>query len=286
MNQDLISSRYNIVRQIGQGGQGRVLLVQSLRTGETVAIKVIPVNPVNQANAIQEIQSLISIKGMNCSPYITCYKDSFYDLTTSEIVIEMNYVDGPTITEYILPLSDRNTLILLCKSLTKAMLLGLQVIHSQNIIHNDIKPSNIIVGTNRVPVLVDLGISCFTFEAVNQVCTATYGKVVGKCCNMRAGTSLYLPPESIKGVRYFASDLWSLASTVYSVITGNNIWGLNPNNFTAEQLLQQVVINFTNAVIPLKLNSGDYQLDSVINGFLVYDPLARMTIPQALAILN
>ena len=165
------------------------------------------------------------------------------------------------------------------------MLSGLKYIHSKNILHNDVKPSNIVVGGNKVPVLVDLGISCITQQAVNAICTTPYNKVIGDCCNEMSGTSLYIPPEIIREVRYPSSDLWSLGSTVYEIVTGNNIWSLNVGSYSAVGLMAQVINNFNQNILPNKLQSGDYQLDTVVNSFLQYDPSVRMTIDQALAIL-
>lgn len=286
MNQDLISNRYDIIQRIGQGGQGTVYLATSKQTGQQVAIKIIPLTAANRDMALQEIMALKAISYPNCIPYVVCYHDSFYDPTTNQAVIEMDYIQGPTVSAYTQPLrnqGNRNLLILTSKLLLKATLSGLKFIHAHNIIHNDIKPSNIIVGSNKVPVVVDFGISCMVQQAINAACTQPYGKVVGNCCNTNAGTSIYLPPEAIKNVRYPSSDLWSLAATVYEIMTGMNIWGLNISQYDAYGLMKEVINKMNQGVQPNLLNSGDPNLDMVVNSFLSYDPTARMSIDQALA---
>ena len=288
MNQDSITNRYQIIKQIGKGGQGTVLLALSKSTGQEVAIKIISLTPSNRDNAIQEISAIKSISNPNCVPYVACYYDSFYDPSTNQVVIEMEYVRGPNIAEYTQSLrntGNRELLILTTKLLLKAMLIGLKFIHSHNIIHNDVKPNNIVVNSNKVPVLVDFGISCFTQESITPACTQPYGKVVGNCCNSMAGTSIYLPPEAIRGVRYDSSDLWSLGATAYEIMSGLNIWNLDVAMYDPMGLLQAVANKIKTGTQPNKLNSGDTNLDAVVNGFLVYDPSARISINQALMML-
>jgi len=289
MNIDTIPNRYNIYNQVGKGGHGTVLLASNKKTNQIVAIKVIPITPHNKSSVEQEIKSLIVMSSKVCSPYIICYHDSFYDPNTNEGVIEMNYVQGNTAMEYTAPLRLTGNLPVLYqagKALLNAMLLALQSVHSYGIIHNDIKPSNIVIGTNRVPVLTDFGISCHGQPSNSPVCTAVYNKVVNNCCVNHAGTSLYIAPEYIKNIRYPESDLWSLGATIYHIVTGNNIWNLNLNYYDNTNLMVTVVQLISNITPPQKLQTGDYQLDTVVNGFLIYDPTSRMTINQAMKILK
>lgn len=281
-------NRYQILNQIGRGGQGTVYLAIDTQKGVTVALKRVPLNEQTKAFANQEISALRTISGNKCSPYIVCYLDSFIDPIANEVIIVMNYIDGPTVLEYTQPLrmiNDQKTLALAGKALLKAMLLGLQTIHSKGIIHNDIKPSNIVVGPTRTPVLADFGISCVTQQAVDSVCTAVYGKVIDDCCQNGAGTAIYLPPEAIKKVRYPESDLWSLGATIYTIVTGSNIWGLNIGSYDAYKLMNDVISKMIQGIPPNKLNSVDPTLNTIVNGFLVYDPSVRMKLDQALAML-
>jgi serine/threonine-protein kinase len=288
MKQDYISNRYQLLRKIGTGGQGEVWLTKSKHTGKEVAIKIIQLNPTNKNNTLQEISLLEAVSTPNCNPYVVCYYDSFYEPSTNIAVIEMEYVQGPNILEYTQPLRNSMNfplLILTTKLFLKATLLGLKFIHNHNIIHNDIKPSNIIVNYNKVPVIVDFGISCIAQDAINAICTQSYNKVIENCCISTAGTSIYLPPESIRNVRYSSSDLWSLGATAYQIVTGMDIWGLNVAAYDPLGLLKQVIDRFNGNINPYKLNSGDMILDTIVNSFLSYDPSSRMSINQALSLL-
>lgn len=289
MNQDYISSRYQLTKKIGQGGQGSVWLGQSNRSGKEVAIKLIDITPANQKNVFQEILALKSISKPNCNPYVACYYDSFYDPTTNQAVIEMEYIKGPNIAQYTQPLrssANRPLLIKTTKLFLKATLIGLKFIHSHGVLHNDIKPNNIVVSPAKVPIIVDFGISCFVQNALNSVCTSPYNKIINNCCNSMSGTSIYLPPEVIRDVRYPSSDLWSLGATAYEIMSGMNIWGINVLAYDPYQLVGVVTDKFRTNTLPNKLVSGDSVLDTVVNGFLVYDPSLRLTIDQALTLLG
>ena len=133
----------------------------------------------------------------------------------------MVYLDGPDIMEYTQPLrmsGNQTMLIYSAKIILMSMLLALKYIHSRGIIHNDVKPENIVVSERRVPVLVDLGISCYTLPSRHPTCTRPYRKIVDQCCNETCGTILYIPPEAFRGVRYPSSDLWSLGVTIYAIM--------------------------------------------------------------------
>ncbi len=285
MNTDSFKNRYEIIKKIGAGSFGEVYLAISKKnTIRKVAVKVIPIKSSNKNVIIQEVVSMYLLSEPKCNPYVACYYDSFIDKSKGIIVIEMEYINGPNVKIYTQPLRDTNNLNLLNltgRKLLKSMLKGLKYIHSKHILHNDIKPSNIVVSKDRIPILVDLGISCFTEAAINKLCKNSGSE----CCKLTAGTSLYLPPEVLQDVRYPASDLWSLAATIYMVITGNNIWSINMKQSNIK-LLTQVVKKIRLKILPNKLYTKDIKLNTIINSFLNYKISERMSIDEALKLLS
>lgn len=284
MNTDSLVNRYEIIKKIGEGSFGKIYLAISKKNIRKVAIKVIPITSTNEKMITQEVVSLKILSEPKCNPYVACYYDSFIDRPKGVIVMEMEYIAGPNVNIYTQPLrntNNTNLLNLTGSRLLKSMLKGLKYIHSKNIIHNDIKPSNIVVSKDRIPILVDLGISCFTQAAINEICkNAGY-----KCCKLTAGTSLYLPPEALQDIRYPASDLWSLAATIYMVVTGNNIWSINSKQANIN-ILAQVVNKLGQGVLPNKLYTTDVKLNTIINSFLTYEISGRMSIDEALKFLG
>ncbi|GLJ08691.1 hypothetical protein SUGI_0093790 [Cryptomeria japonica] len=105
---------------------------------------------------------------------------------------------------------------------TRGIVLGIQYLHRQGIVHCDIKGKNILVGSNGVK-LADLGSAKRIGDKEDK----------GKRCQLR-GTPLWMAPEVVKQVEQGpASDIWSLGCTVIEMSTGKPPWGSNLHPFTA-----------------------------------------------------
>ena len=92
--------------------------------------------------------------------------------------------------------------------------LGLQYLHGQNIVHNDLKCDNIMVGMDGKAKLIDFGLSCLLNEAEIEIDVKQMGAV-----NWRS-------PEYLAGGRpSFASDVYSFAMCIIEVVSGEVPWG-------------------------------------------------------------
>lgn len=104
------------------------------------------------------------------------------------------------------------------------ILLGLNYLHSNNILHRDIKLLNLFLGKNKSIKIGDMGVSKIVSNINALHCT-------------KVGTPLYLPPELIKQIPYdFKVDIWSVGCSMYHlasleppfqgdnlIVLGNNI---------------------------------------------------------------
>ncbi len=97
--------------------------------------------------------------------------------------------------------------------LAVGMARGLAAIHECNIIHRDIKPDNILVGTDGIAKITDLGLAKQYDEPELMRLTAT-GVVVG--------TPLYVSPEAIRDPKSItvAADIYSLGASLYHLLIG------------------------------------------------------------------
>ena len=107
------------------------------------------------------------------------------------------------------------------KNIILNILLILEYVHSQGIVHNDIKPSNIILRLqNKLPVLIDFGVA----KKINT----DYGQNI-------VGTPGYMSVEQAMGKATFSNDLYSLGLTAIHLLTGKSPLGtdfnLEQNNF-------------------------------------------------------
>jgi len=250
--------KYHLIRKLGEGAFGSVFLVKRKDNDKELALKKIVIKETKKEplemkleKANSEINILKDIAKPECNPNLSCYLDHTIIKTGKNafIYLEMEFIDGYNIDQYIAPFLEENHEILLklVYILIKSICLGLKSIHDKNILHQDIKPENIIVDKNtNIPILVDFGLSCITKEKGEDNC------IFDKCCKS-GGTVEYMAPERIfaeSKVGYPKSDVWSLGATVYYIIFRKHI--RDPG------MIQIAKIE--------KLNTGIKLLDNLING--------------------
>ena len=143
-----------------------------------------------------------------------------------------------------------------------------------DIIHNDIKPENILIDSSLTPKLVDFGVACKTNLCEGQT----------KYCKGFSGTARYASPEMINNRdRYLSSDIWSLGVTLYNSATGGKF------PFPFDFLPNQTVPNILNTIKlqePKSLNTTNNILNLIINKSLVKDPFNRISLEEIISILN
>lgn len=263
-------AKYTLVEKIGSGGQGAVYKALNKVNGKIVAVKILNIDSRSIGNASQELSTLEKISIPNCHPFLICYYDHYYDLLNRHLFIEMEYIEGLVLSQWAKNFTGpslHNKLLLVIDDLCKA----LSFIHSQGIIHRDVKPENIIVTHDNIPKLIDFGLSCFP--------TPCYINL--PCCKKNPGTLPYMSPETYSMQEsYFASDIWSLGVTMFGIATG-----LYPFNFSRAKTLEEysaIVLNSR----PLTLTTPNEKLNTIVNSCLNPDPFTRITIPQIQAIIR
>ncbi|KAF7299648.1 Protein kinase domain-containing protein [Mycena chlorophos] len=92
------------------------------------------------------------------------------------------------------------------------LLSGVEFLHKRGVVHNDIKPANILLSSKNIPVLVDFG---FAEKYDKKSSTAFHS-------NLSYGTPEYLSPERARGLPHDTrkSDVWSLGITFFEILIG------------------------------------------------------------------
>ena len=143
-------------------------------------------------------------------PNIVRVTDTFEENGTAYYVME--YIDGSSLANIVEkngPLSEEKAL-----GYIRQVADALKYVHSQNYLHLDVKPHNIMVDGNDRAVLIDFGVSK-QYDEVNGANTST---LVGS-------TPGYAPLEqSGSGIREFSptTDIYSLGATLFKLVTGMN----------------------------------------------------------------
>jgi serine/threonine protein kinase len=211
-----------------------------------------------------------------CQPYLACIRDYYLDEQLNFYIV-MDYVEGPTLRKYV---RQYNPPVEFYIDVIAKLAQALTYIHGNNIIHNDIKPDNIIIrmgpGGQVDPVLVDFGLSCVA-DKVKQVNDLDYNY-----CSSFAGTIQYMAPELFSGElpHYYVSDIWSLGASIYYSIYNRNIWGV----FLSARILQQIYHN--DDIQPAQLNTDNQFLNNIVNLMTVKDFQQRITAPALVEMIQ
>ncbi len=212
---------YRLLRKIGQGGFGITYLAEHMQSHEQVVIKenlptyyayrditTMQVHPLddtdsaeNYAHALQRfVDEARTLAHLN-HPNIVRVHEAFEALGTAYFV--MPYIDGKELHKAAPAKPDEAWLLPILKTVLKA----LDYLHSQNLLHRDLKPGNILLQEDGTPILIDFG----TARALQTERSATM-----------VGTPGYTPLEQITphGKRGPWTDIYALGATCYRVITG------------------------------------------------------------------
>ncbi len=209
----LLNSRYEIVRKIGGGGMGAVYLAcdQNLGGIERAVKEMVQssIDEDQQNKAVEDFKRESTILSTLDHPSIPTIYDYFFDHLEGRFYLVMKYISGgdlaarlrstpggrldeKTVTEWAVQVAD-----------VLAYLHGLPT----TIVYRDLKPSNIMLDGNSGRVmLIDFGIA----RSINQEEKGVTA----------VGTMGYAPPELFSGQVEPRSDIYSLGSTMFHLLTG------------------------------------------------------------------
>ncbi|MGB9905788.1 MAG: protein kinase domain-containing protein, partial [Candidatus Saccharicenans sp.] len=202
----LIAGKYQILRQVGQGGMGVVFEAQDVRLKRSLALKFLPAELLGEERArerfIHEAQAASALDHPNiCTIY------EIGETEEQQTFMAMAFYKGESLKSRIRrgPLNVDETL-----SLALQIAEGLAAAHDHGIIHRDVKPANIIITEEGQVKLLDFGLA----------------KLAGEAHLTRPGTVLgtlaYMSPEQLTGREIDArTDVWSLGVVMYEMLTGH-----------------------------------------------------------------
>ncbi|XP_054253523.1 serine/threonine-protein kinase PAK 3-like [Indicator indicator] len=192
-------NKYAEAEKLGQGSYGAVYRAVEMATEREVAIKHIYVNPGDEDYVMNEILVLRDQK----NPNIINYLDSY--LVGAELWLVLEYLDGGSLADVLKATRmDEGQTAAVCRE----CLQGLDCLHSNGIIHRDIKGCNILLGTDGSVKLADFGVCALLTPEQNK--RTTY-----------AGTPHWMAPEIMKEESYGAKvDIWSLGITAVEMAEG------------------------------------------------------------------
>jgi len=149
----VILGEYTIEKELGRGGMGRVWLVKSQSTGRRFAVKQALIRDEKHRKAfLTELQTWIDLPE---HPNIVPCR--FFRTVGDEIVIFADYIEGGSLADWIA----KGKLTGLEQILDVAIQFawGLHAIHERGLIHQDVKPGNVLMTPEGVPMVTDFGLA-------------------------------------------------------------------------------------------------------------------------------
>ena len=215
------------IRKIGFGKFSDVYLVHNRKN--LYALKKINKNIVREDNKLMKY--FINEKNiLNCinNPFIVKLVQTFK--TNEDIFFLMEYIQGYSFSFY---LDNRVSSNLKCEYevqfYVSCLIIAINYLNSNKIIHRDIKPDNIIIDEKGYIKLVDFGASTYIKNFTNTL----------------IGTPHYTAPEMLTGLGYsYSVDYWSLGVTAYEIYYNEYPFGNNTNEpmLIYEDILKKYII--------------------------------------------
>ncbi|XP_024870145.1 serine/threonine-protein kinase fused isoform X1 [Temnothorax curvispinosus] len=247
--------KYEILKHIGEGSFGQVYKARKRSDGEIVAFKMIR----KCGRSDKDLKSLrqeCEIQRYLQHPNIVQMIDSFE--TENEIVVVTEYADKELYD--ILAkggrLSEERAQVIACDLVS-----ALYYLHSNRVMHRDLKPQNVLLEANGIAKLCDFGFA-------RNMSTGTHVLTSIK------GTPLYMAPELMDEYPYdHNADLWSLGCIVYELVVGAPPFQTN-SILHLVKLIKFEKIKWPDFISPT--------CKSFLEGLLQKDPSQRLTWPDLL----
>jgi serine/threonine-protein kinase len=246
--------RYVIERKLGSGGMADVYLAEDQELGRRVALKLLDERHASDEQFVERFRrEAQSAAGLNHPSIVSIFDRGYAEGT---YYIAMEFLDGRTLKELLV--KNGPTPIPIAIDYARQILGALSFAHRNGIVHRDIKPHNIVVGSDGRLKVTDFGIAR---SGASQMTEA--GSIVG--------TAQYLSPEQARGAPVDPrSDLYSLGIVLYEMLTGKvPFTGDTPVEIAMKHLSQV-------PDPPSKLRSDvPHDLDAVVMRALAKDPDQR-----------
>ncbi len=237
---------YQMIRVIGQGGMGSVMLARSETDGRAVAIKTllpeVAVSEQSLKRFMREIEVASVLRHPNIVGYVEHGTHNGLVYLVTEFVVGMDASRLAKIKGGKLGYHEVVRII-------EQTLAALDFAHNQGFVHRDIKEQNILIHgdfPSSTAKLTDFGLSK-SYKQTGMSGVTMVGDV--------AGTIAYMPPEQVRDFKEVKppSDIYAVGMTAYSLLTGAHALDIAPKAGIAET----VKAIFEKPIVPIRERVAD-----------------------------
>jgi len=251
---------FTLIKELGVGSFGRVLLVQHNITQAQYAIKAIDKR--NKANIQEkpyfrrEIEIMYRIHHPNVVKLFGHFEDNTY------CYFIMEYIPGGNIYSYVPKNGIRTINTQQVASIIKDVISATYFLHHMNppIVHRDIKPENVLLAENMRAKLTDFGWSNYMQGDIKRTTVC--------------GTPIYLAPEMINNTGHDEKvDIWCIGVLLFELMTGQQPWQ-GSDVQTVKYNISRLKINWPKQM--------DMTAADLISKILRYNPEERISLRNML----
>ncbi|EMD40192.1 hypothetical protein CERSUDRAFT_45824 [Gelatoporia subvermispora B] len=213
----VLADRLQFIEEIGQGNWGSVWLCRPKPDGSNshaptskIAVKLVHRRQASQSfkkTTAARVKSLWNemkiVRSLREEPHRSIIPFDSFIITPSYALITMPY------HPHLIPVEVPEQY---SREWFRSLLSGVEFLHERGIVHNDIKPANILLSYQNVPIFIDFGFA----EQYNLKSTYAFHS------NLSYGTPEYLSPERARGLPHDTrkSDVWSLGVAFFEILHG------------------------------------------------------------------
>ena len=253
----MLDDRYRIIRKIGKGAFGVVVLVEDQMVSENIVLKFLNPQMASDETVIQRfVHELRYARRITHENVIR-----LYDFITfgKSYAISMEYFDSHSFsfelksTKTLDKLHGIKIFIDICS--------GVNAAHKVDVVHRDLKPANILVNDDKVVKVVDFGLAAAASQADSRITKS----------GILVGTPTYMAPEQVRGRTIDSrTDIYSLGILMYEAFTGKP-------PFKGEDHMATLFLHVEGKPVPAmeKDPSMSQHLNDIIMKAMHVDPLKR-----------
>ena len=218
---------FRLLREVGRGGMGAVYEAEQISLGRRVAVKVLRFGAVSDPEAVdrfrREAETVARLHHTNIVPIF------FVGSEGGVNYYAMQFIEGRSLAEVLAqrtePLDVQTVAewgLQAAEALTHA--------HQRDVIHRDVKPSNLLLDEEGRIWLTDFGLA----KRLDDVTLSMTGALLG--------TPRYMSPEQASAARHrtdHRTDLYSLGATLYELATGQPVFSADTPHQVISQILNQ-----------------------------------------------
>jgi eukaryotic-like serine/threonine-protein kinase len=274
----MVAGRYALYDKIATGGMATVHLGRLLGPigfSRTVAIKRMLPQFVSDlafvSMFVDEARLASRVRHPNVVPTLDVVAQK------NELFLVLEYVHGETLSQLIKTVSARNEKIPrgVAAAIVCGLLHGLHAAHNVKnergkplgLVHRDVSPQNVLVGTDGVARLLDFGVA----KAAGRMQVTSNGEVKGKLA--------YMAPEQVKGTVTPQSDVYSAAAVLWEALTCERLF----HNVTWTNIAQVILhreVEPPNSLVP----DLSPELNAIVLRGLEKDPRKRFATAREMAL--